>query len=265
MPNFRSFLRLKYLWPTVASASLGYALYNRNYQNKNAQKTILNAFKTFSTISSPTLAHTAATSDREKIQAFIEASVPRKSLGIIMDMNTFEAEKHRFPGFEFVPAFKSLAEIRNSLLETGEPGPQYEALDTVRKQWLSIYLADSFEQYKGYFTERQVWIALPRKFKWTPATYIAVELLHDIDYNNNEIIQKCCMRQLCRATQYAHEQDDRKIILVNHTKFTQEQLLEKIKEQMPTKERKYLESMLWWTTITETLLKSDTGKISLHI
>ncbi len=52
----RRLLQFKYLWPTVASASLignAYFLYNQHYQTNTPEKVILNAFTAFSKTSNP--------------------------------------------------------------------------------------------------------------------------------------------------------------------------------------------------------------------
>jgi len=80
-------------------------------------------------------------------------------------------------------------------------------------------------------------MANPSKFEKTTCKTIALELREYTPHFSGKVIDPYSMDQLIRVLNYAHDQGGRRIILINQTSYSAEQLLIQIKAQLPKSER----------------------------
>jgi hypothetical protein len=74
------------------------------------------------------------------------------------------------------------------------------------------------------------------KFEKTTRRTIAIEM-GEYKWDFGREIDSTCMEQLIRVLNYAHDQGGRRVILINQTCYSSEQLLLQIKAQLPSSER----------------------------
>lgn len=182
-------------------------------------------------------------SDMEKINKLISYNED-PSVGIIISRENYEKECHRFATIEFIPSFneeKVLAPIRQSLKKTGLPGSIYEALSVNEKKWLKIFPKGGMHYYafgKAQYTPPGFGIA-ERNFEKTDCSFIALDLIQE-DYGifkQKYKLSRACKSQLLNILNYAHDNGNKKVIFVNNTGLSHEELYNKIKESIPKSEK----------------------------
>ncbi|KTD07517.1 hypothetical protein [Legionella jamestowniensis] len=165
-----------------------------------------------------------------------------QSIGAIVSDSVWKTKADSLGQIELIPAFddsKELAPIRQSLDKTGTMQcSAYDNLRPVQKQWLHVHRVPgtySFFGGRSHYNEPFL-TANPSKFEKTTCKTIAVEIG---EYNSSVFgkeIDLNSMNQLIRVLNYAHDQGGRRIILINQTSYTREQLLIQIKAQLPKSE-----------------------------
>lgn len=178
-------------------------------------------------------------SDEEKITALKNCTV-KHSVGVIVTFSKYSEEFGDTKNIEVVPGFKSFDPITSELIKTKHLGPAYEALSEIQKKWTRRFPVTK-SHCKGWRIEKtRIFDYMgigKRRFETTDCKIIAVELLHATHLRGKEIVNEDCLDQLLRVINYAHDCGDKKVILVNHTKFSHSVLLDKIKEQIPDREK----------------------------
>ncbi|RAP26169.1 hypothetical protein DID78_06960 [Candidatus Marinamargulisbacteria bacterium SCGC AG-343-D04] len=150
-----------------------------------------------------------------------------QSTGIIVSHESYEEGEEELNStgqVELVPGFRSLAPITSSMVQTGTLGSYYDSLSPVRKQWL--------EQFGA---ERTIRI---KPFSFTDKRFIAVELMeHGFSYTEPGISVEC-FNQLLRVIHFAHDEGEKRVIIINKTDtFTNEGLWKQIIAQVPPGEK----------------------------
>lgn len=163
---------------------------------------------------------------------------PQQSVGIIITKEAFEASKFKLGALELIPAVDNdkLTSIRESLMNTETTGPVYEKLSDLQKNWLRQY------EVPGIYLRsihRPAHIGINVKpFEKTDYKIIAIEF---IPYKNSDgeiTINDESMQQLIRVINYVHDMGGKKVIIINDTGFSIEELIKQIKQQIPEREKK---------------------------
>lgn len=158
-----------------------------------------------------------------------------QSIGAVVSDLVWKIHKDNLGEFELIPGFDSedLPPISRNLGKTGSLHcSAYDKLSDLQKEWV--------KENKGeYWDERghhRFHIAITKKFAKTTYKTIALEMR---EYNSlyfGKRIDSDSMDQLIRVLNYAHDQGGRRIILINQTSFSSEELLIQIKAQLPKAE-----------------------------
>lgn len=176
-------------------------------------------------------------SDHEKLmrlkQVFIE-----QSAGIIISKQAFEGEKKNLHSLEFIPHIDkdSLAEIRRSLQRKGVLGEAYSKLSEIQKKWLEQFTLSQHYPYDGRYPSAHLGLAV-RNFEGTKHEIIALEIHIGERLFGPEKIDDDSMKYLLSIINFSHDTGGKKIILINCTDLTHEELLKKIKEEIPSAEK----------------------------
>lgn len=184
------------------------------------------------------IVHKFGASDTEKLDSLMSYSGPGfgNSVGIIVNADTFEANKRLFPKIEYIPDFieSELVVLRRELSPNGKPGPKYNALDPLHKKWLHVFYISEFcldeDRGKSKLVPAGYGIA-PNIFQETQHNYIAIEVSDSIGCHSYT------MDQILSVVNYAFDKGSKKVILINNTKLTPNEFIENIQENIPEKER----------------------------
>jgi hypothetical protein len=182
-----------------------------------------------------------AFSDEERITALVNYC-RGASVGIIVSSEVYQAQKYQLPNVELVPAFPEgiFNPMTKSLISNGKLGPTYNDLTPEQKKYTKRFPVNKNKFINGriIMTDEYWYTGINvRTFERTNCNVIAVELLHATHYSGKDIINKDCLDQLLRVINYAYDSGGRKIILVNKTKFSHSEMLDKIKEDIPKREK----------------------------
>jgi len=159
-----------------------------------------------------------------------------QSIGAVVSDLSWNNNKGNLRQFELIPGFDSdaLPPITQNLEKTGSMEcSAYDKLSPVQKKWIREYKG---EYYYGGGGHRKFHVAITKNFEKTTCKTIALEM---IEYNSpfsGKQIDSFSMNQLIYVLNYAHDQGGRRIILINQTSYSTEQLLIQIKAQLPTSE-----------------------------
>lgn len=203
-------------------------------------------------------------SDEERLQALINYQ-GEPSVGIVISKETFEKEMQYLHGVEFIPGIsesETLPLIIQSLNKNAGPGPVYYALSAKQKEWLQAFQAGGHTwdsvglggkvQYKQIPLHPSMKV---RHFEKTDCPMVAVELLKSTSCFNGDIIDDTCLLQLLTVLNYVHDCGGRKVFIVNSTTFSDAELLEKIKDGIPKREKARTISRLETLLFSPDLLK----------
>lgn len=182
-----------------------------------------------------------------------------QSIGAIVSDSVWKTKKKNIGTFELIPAFnegKELAPIRRSLCNTGLKGDTYDALRPIQQQWLDVrWIADKDSWIGGRsINEKYLFLANPVIFTQSDYQTIILELSEEhCDFSGKEVNHNS-IKQLIRVLNYAHDQGGRRIILLNKTSFSPEQLLIQIAKQLPSSERERT-----WSRLMLLLCETETS------
>ncbi|KGP63581.1 hypothetical protein EP47_05540 [Legionella norrlandica] len=165
-----------------------------------------------------------------------------QSIGAIVSDLSWRTNEGSLGQVELIPAFdenEELAPIRQSLHNTGYMNcSAYDKLRPVQKRWIHVCQAGGTHSYFGgrsHYNEPYL-TANPTKFEKTTSKTIALEIREYNSCFSGKKIDSTSMDQLIRVLNYAHDQGGRRIILINQTSYSTEQLLIQIKAQLPESE-----------------------------
>lgn len=189
-----------------------------------------------------------------------------QSIGAVVSDSIWKINEDKIGCVELIPAFdesKELATIRQSLRNTGSINcSAYDKLRPIQKRWIQVHQAGGVYTFSREGHSRYIepyLTANPSKFEKTTCKTIALEMRDYTSFFSGKIIDSTSMDQLIRILNYAHDQGGRRIILINQTSFSAEELLLQIKEQLPKSERERTWSrlMLLLCETEESIFKYD--------
>ncbi len=150
-----------------------------------------------------------------------------QSIGAIVSDSVWKSNEGNLRDVELIPGFDysiDIAPICRSLHATCAMGDAYDKLRPIQQRWLRVYGV-------GHGNLKS---ANSKNFEKSTCKTIALEMREDIGscYGYCE-----SMGYLISVLNYAHDQGGRRIILINQTSFSTEQLLAQIKKNLPSSER----------------------------
>lgn len=181
-----------------------------------------------------------------------------QSIGAIVSDVSWKTHEGNLSHVELIPAFdqdEELIPIRQALAQTGSINcSAYDKLRPVQQQWIDIHQAGGYFRDHG---ERSDYIepylaANPSKFEKSSCKTIALEIREYNSRYSGKEIDSVSMQQLIRLLNYAHDQGGRRIILINQTTYSTDQLLAQIKAQLPQSE-----SERTWSRLTQLLCETE--------
>jgi hypothetical protein len=163
-----------------------------------------------------------------------------QSIGAIVSVSAFNAHEAQLGEIELIPAFnesEDLVPIRCSLRSTGELGPAYDKLSPIQQRWISKHKTIAASGYLGngepYYIEPYLTVNV-NKFEKTCYKTIAVE----INTSNCRFFGvHVKLDQLISVLNYAYDKGGVRVILINKTEFGLDDLLIKIKAELPSSEQ----------------------------
>ncbi len=165
-----------------------------------------------------------------------------QSIGAIVSDLSWKTNEGNLRQVELIPSFdesEELVPIRQSLHKTGSLNcSAYDKLRPVQKQWIHVHQVGrkySFFGGRSHYKEPHL-TANRSKFEKTNCKKIALEMREYNSPFSGKKIDSNSMDQLIRVLNYAHDQGGRRIILINQTSYSAEQLLIQIKAQLPKSE-----------------------------
>lgn len=163
-----------------------------------------------------------------------------QSIGAIVSNFSWKANESKLREVELIPAFddsEELAPFRQQIRQQDfMTCDAYHKLRPVQQKWIRVHEIDSFYIDEDYYVEAHLTV-IPSKFQKTTCKTIALEIGENSFIFFGKQIDSNSMDQLIRVLNYAHDQGGRRIILINQTSFSNEQLLMQIKQQLPQSER----------------------------
>ncbi len=176
--------------------------------------------------------NSAALTDAEKLTALLQCRL-EKSVGIIISQESFLSAEFNLNNMEYIPSIENLNKISESLASTRNLGPEYETLNDHQKAWLKSYpifkkIYSQHDEAPELTDEIEYEGITIRKFEKTQFSVIAIEISIDNNYS---------LPQFLRVINYAHDQGNKKVIIINRTNSNPAELLIKIKEEINSKER----------------------------
>lgn len=162
-----------------------------------------------------------------------------QSIGAIVSQAYWQKRIEDLREFELVPAFnedKELAPIRRALKKTGSMNcPAYDKLLLVQKRWIHKHQVGPFFKRSRYVKPYLTVNVSP--FEKTTHKTIVLEMGESNSSYFGKSIDPDTMEQLIRILNYAHDKGGRRIIFINQTSFSHEELLAEIKKELPKSER----------------------------
>jgi hypothetical protein len=164
-----------------------------------------------------------------------------QSIGAIVSDLVWKMNESKLGDIELIPGFddkNELVPIRQSLRKTGSMGSAYDKLRPIQKRWIHTHEAGGIYIFFGARSkyEEPYLTANPSKFEKTTCKTIALEI-REYKFYDGINIHPDSMDQLIRILNYAHDQGGRRVILINQTSFNTQELLIKVKENLPSSER----------------------------
>lgn len=182
------------------------------------------------------------------------------SVGIVLSKSLFDTRRLEFVATtELVPAFQrdTFVPMRQSLMRGEGLGPAFAELTPEQQRYTKRFPINKKEWKGGGFQDTGIYWYTEiniKPFERTDKPYIAIELLDEIDWNGKEIIQGGSLAQLLRVINFAHDAGGKRIIILNNTKFSDKELIQKIKEGIPEREEERTISRLNAILFTDELL-----------
>lgn len=166
----------------------------------------------------------------------------KQSIGIIVDPKAYAQNQHQLNSVELIPAIDEelLTQIRQSLRETGNLGPAYQKLNEQQKKWLRQFQAGGgyLQRVDGscYKVPYHKGIGV-KPFEASKCEIIAIEISLYQMVDGDKIIGLECMNHLLQVINYAHDQGGKKVIIINNTNLSPNELIEQIKADIPEHEK----------------------------
>ena len=162
----------------------------------------------------------------------------RESVGVIINQSTYVSIKGSLGTVEFVPAISSdvFVSMTQSLMAGNDLGPTFNTLTPQQKKYTRRFRINKSEG--GNDTGIYWYDAIgTQPFVGTKCKIIVVELIGRRSIWNDDILEGDCLDQLLRVINHVHDSGGKKVIILNNTKFSDSDMLEKIKEGIPGREK----------------------------
>jgi hypothetical protein len=164
------------------------------------------------------------------------------SVAIIVGAEYYKLWNRSLSDVELVPAFPkgTFTPMAQSLARDGTLGPAFNDLSPDQKKYTKRFPVYKQENKNGWVIITGIYLyqgIYIKAFEKTDRKIIVVELLDDTDYSGKEIIQDNCLAQLLRVINYAHDCGGKRVVFLNNTKFSDEEMLSKIKDAIPEREK----------------------------
>jgi DNA replication protein DnaC len=204
----------------------------------------------------------AELSDSEKMMRLLSVAKVGQTIGIIVSPECYKSAEHRLSKVEYIPAIDDnlICEIRRSLQDTKTKGAAYEKLSSLEKSWL-----EQFTVSEEYCDDGKKIPAYPgikvRNFEFTSCSTIAIEIMQYNSINYSCEIDSDSMSQLLAVINYSHDQGGKKVIIINRTEFSHQELLTKFEAKINEKERARTMSRLNNLLFASSLTISDCANV----
>jgi DNA replication protein DnaC len=169
----------------------------------------------------------SALSQAEKFNAFFHAK-PSHSLGIICSRENFDEKRLALSGLVFIPSFKIalVSRIQEELYEKGTLGPSYDELDDDQKAWSHKKWGDNS---KASPPQASRWLFSDRWFE--QVKFECIPQVIGVECSDEDFIAFRGYRtkkQLVAVLNYAHDKGGIKVLIVNHSSYSDDELLPRI-------------------------------------
>jgi hypothetical protein len=193
----------------------------------------------------------ATLSDEDRLRTMLSYPTQR-ALGVIITPNNHEPfenalKTHAFlenqlDPIEFIPGFTDtmLEPMRQILKKKNFHGEDYDKLSALQKHWLQTVQIEANTYYysrTNFHTipaHKALWV---RSFEGTICKTLVVELVSEERYDGSKTLSYYSIRNITGTINYAHDQGRKRVIFINNTGFSYQELMNKIEEQLPEKER----------------------------
>lgn len=184
---------------------------------------------------------TFSVSDQEKLKRIAKVNVKDPSAAIIVSIDAVMGNLNA--DLEFVPSFPRdvFTPMVRSLMASDTLGPTYNKLSEAQKKYTKRFPVfkhfrnkDGMTTIKNGYHYTGIYV---RIFDKTDHTAIAIELTQDTHWSGKEIINENCIKQLLSVVNFAHDQGGRQVLILNNTTFSHKEIYEKIKLQLPEREK----------------------------
>lgn len=203
--------------------------------------------------------------DETKFTDFLTTPLQDVSRCCIVTPAVFATHRADLAGAEFVPAFDSLTQlhpIHVSLFAAADKMPvtkkdatvedycmpkEYQEMDAQHKSWLAISkMSDQFDEavFAAAGLEDSLSILCTpmlsvRQFQKTAKPLIAVEIRTETAYQQNRALcfQKDCLSNLLKVVNYAFDNGEKKVVLINYSEFPPRELIERLVQAMPLEDK----------------------------
>jgi len=178
------------------------------------------------------------------LQHFLEYPVQTRSIGLIVSADE-ATQLQENPNVDYVPYIdhsEKLAPIITSLAQTGQAGGSYDELTQNEKKWIAFSWGTVTENRNGnpFNTGVPVRRINIRPFQASEKPTIALEIIDSKSlYFKNKAqhgINYFSFLHLLQIVNWAHNEGSKKIVLINKTPFSENELIEKILYQLPESE-----------------------------
>lgn len=188
-------------------------------------------------------ASVAELDDAEKIKRLMALQVMDRSVGIVVAPSVYEQQAKQLGNVEYIPGFSEangeslLTPIRYSLMHFETKGPVYDKLSAVQKHWLHTFAVPELTMHikdgEIMTMPKHIGIA-PRHFESTSCPVIVIELQQNlVSYGS----RSDCFKRLLEVINVAHDTGGKKVIVINMTGLSHQELMEKVKSIIPKRER----------------------------
>lgn len=170
-----------------------------------------------------------------------------QSIGAIVSVEAYEMNASKSSDWEVIPYIDDLTQlvpIRQSLASTGKTGPDYNALSELQKKWTIVHMVLGMRHFKGFGQSeyiRQHRSINTKTFEHTDNKTIVVEL-GETNYFQVKQIASSSMSYLISVLNFAHDKGGLRIILVNKTSFSNDELYQQVIAQLPEHEKERTKS-----------------------
>lgn len=208
-----------------------------NYDSSQYVNTVKRKYSEGKSLRSEEATDIVNVSDDRKINALVLFdNTGKASAGIIISENTYLSRRESFTDpIEYIPGFDKdiLASVYLSFQDTKTLGPAYEQLTPLQKKWLYQFTVPEHANLYNKKITPEFQSVGEKPFIDSNCNIIAIEIM-----TLSGMYKNCVdAYQLLRVIHYAHDKGGIKLIIINKTPFSDNELIKKIEEQIVPAER----------------------------